>query len=247
METSSSARYRCQLCGRTLPYGQVMRADLLRPMLIEQGRKSHPDWSPQGYVCLDDLDALRIGYVRDTLETGRKELSAVDEEVLGSLGGADTMTRNINEEIEDRLTLGQQIADRVASFGGSWRFIILFGLIILVWITLNGLQLLGGAFDPFPFILLNLVLSCLAALQAPVIMMSQNRQEARDRLRAEHDYMVNLKAELEIRMLTLKLDGLLHHQWQRLMEIQEVQTELLEEMRRNGPAGPERPAAGLLP
>ena len=234
METTTSEGYVCQLCGKTKAYREVMRADLLRPMLIEQGRKTTPGWSPQGYVCLDDLDALRVGYVRDTLEAGRKELTAVDEEVLSSLGRADTLSRDVNSEFEGQFTLGEQVADRVASFGGSWRFIMLFGGIIVVWITVNAAQLLGGAFDPFPFILLNLVLSCLAALQAPVIMMSQNRQEARDRLRAEHDYMVNLKAELEIRMLTLKLDGLLHHQWQRLMEIQEVQMELLEEMRRDG-------------
>jgi uncharacterized membrane protein len=99
-----------------------------------------------------------------------------------------------------------------------------------VWISINTINLLSRPFDPFPYILLNLVLSCLAAIQAPVIMMSQNRQESKDRLRAEHDYRVNLKAELEIRHLNAKLDLLLTHQWQRLMEIQQVQTDLIQEL-----------------
>mgnify|MGYP003340241781 CR=1 FL=1 len=118
----------------------------------------------------------------------------------------------------------------VATFGGSWTFIGVFVAGMVIWMVANGEA--ARPFDPFPFILLNLVLSCLAAIQAPVIMMSQNRQEERDRMRAENDYLVNLKAELEIRMLMLKVDSLLHHQWQRLLDIQEVQTELLEEMRR---------------
>lgn len=234
MEHRISRREVCQLCGRSLPRSAMMPAELLRPMLVEQVRKARPGWQPAGYVCLDDMDRLRVEYVRDTLEAGKQELSALDEAVLRSLDGEGPLVKNVSEEFDRRLSLGDRIADRVAAFGGSWGFIGLFAGVILAWMYINTAQVLGGAFDPYPFILLNLVLSCLAALQAPVIMMSQNRQEARDRLRAENDYLVNLKAELEVRMLMLKLDSLLHHQWQRLMEIQEVQTELLEEMRRDG-------------
>src|SRR5690606_1596748 len=115
-----------------------------------------------------------------------------------------------------------------------WKFIITFGAILSSWIALNIVGLLARPFDPYPFILLNLVLSCLAALQAPVIMMSQNRQEARDRIRSKNDYKVNLKAELEIRHLHEKLDHLLIHQWQRLMEIQQIQVELMNEISRGG-------------
>src|SRR5438067_8121985 len=124
------------------------------------------------------------------------------------------------------------MSDRIASFGGSWRFIILFGTVLLVWVVLNGVFLMNHGFDPYPFILLNLILSCLAAVQAPVIMMSQNRAEARDRLRAENDYKVNLKAELEIRHLHEKIDHLLRRQYNRLFEIQQIQIELLEEIGR---------------
>ncbi len=123
----------------------------------------------------------------------------------------------------------------MAVFGGSWSFILCFGAVLLVWIAVNSIAVLRQPFDPYPYILLNLVLSCLAAMQAPIIMMSQNRQEAKDRMRAEHDYQVNLKAELEIRHLTWKMDQLLNHQWQRLLEIQKIQTELMEELLRKPP------------
>ncbi len=123
----------------------------------------------------------------------------------------------------------------MAEFGGSWRFIIYFAVVLVVWITFNSVELLSRPFDPFPYILLNLVLSCLAAIQAPVILMSQNRQEAKDRLRGEHDYRVNLKAELEIRLLHEKLDLLLTHQWQKLLEIQRIQMDLMEDMVRKVP------------
>ncbi len=128
------------------------------------------------------------------------------------------------------MTFGQRLADKVAEFGGSWNFILIFLGILVVWIVANSIALMRKPFDPYPYILLNLVLSCLAAIQAPVIMMSQNRQEAKDRMRSEHDYQVNLKAEIEIRNLSQKLDHLLHQEWQRLLEIQEIQTDLMREL-----------------
>jgi uncharacterized membrane protein len=136
-----------------------------------------------------------------------------------------------NEEFDIQASFGLRLADRVASFGGSWTFIIIFVTVLLAWIAINTVVLLKKPFDPFPYILLNLILSCIAAIQAPVILMSQNRQEGKDRLKAEHDYRVNLKAEFEIRSLHEKIDHMLVHQWQRLMEIQQVQTDLLSELR----------------
>ena len=135
-------------------------------------------------------------------------------------------------EFERERSLGERLADRIAAFGGSWSFLTGFGFFVLAWIALNSRALLAPPPDPYPYILLNLLLSCLAALQAPVIMMSQNRQEEKDRVRSKHDYQVNLKAELEIRQLHEKLDHLLSHQWDRLAEIQEVQLELLSELNR---------------
>jgi uncharacterized membrane protein len=118
----------------------------------------------------------------------------------------------------------------LATFGGSWKFIISFLTVLLLWIALNSVVILSKAFDPYPFILLNLVLSCLAAIQAPIILMSQNRQDAKDRLRSDYDYRVNLKAELEVRYLHQKLDHFLKREWQTLLEIQEIQVELMKEL-----------------
>ena len=142
------------------------------------------------------------------------------------------ITQNTNQEYEETLTLGDRLSDKLSEIAGSWAFIIFFATVIISWVLLNTF-ILTTAFDPYPFVFLNLMLSMVAALQAPIIMMSQNRQEAKDRVRAEHDYRVNLKAELEIRHLHAKLDLLLTHQWQRLLEIQEIQMELMQESRKS--------------
>jgi len=147
------------------------------------------------------------------------------------------VTRDPNVVFDERLTFGDRLADRVAAFGGSWTFIILFLGAMGIWMLRNVES--AAPFDPYPFILLNLVLSCLAALQAPIIMMSQNRQAAKDRLEAQHDYEVNLKAEMEITALHLKLDELREQQWAALMGVQERQLEMLQRLTGgNAPATP---------
>ena len=164
------------------------------------------------------------------LASEKGELTTLDREVLQSLSQHDLLSSNINEEFDENLTFGQALADKIAAFGGSWKFIIIFCAVLLIWITVNATVLLWRPFDPYPFILLNLILSCLAAMQAPLIMMSQNRQEEKDRLRAENDYQINLKAELEIRYLHEKIDHLLSRQWERLVEIQQIQMDLMTEL-----------------
>lgn len=205
-------------------------AYLVRPQIAELIRAATPAWNERSRICLADLNRFRVAYVQRALEQERGELSQLEREVLESLQELDVISANVNEDFQQQITFGQRVADRVANFGGSWLFIFAFGSVVLAWIAFNLALSAFGSFDPYPFILLNLVLSCIAALQAPVIMMSQNRQEAKDRLRAEHDYRVNLKAELEIRHLHSKLDLLMTHQWQRLLEIQELQTELLQQI-----------------
>ena len=146
---------------------------------------------------------------------------AVAEETL--------LTNRINEIFPDaNRNFGERLADKVATFGGSWKFIIIFLLVIAAWIILNTVMLKNNIIDAYPFILLNLVLSSVAAIQAPIIMMSQNRQEAKDRARAENDYMVNLKAEIEIRNLHRKMDLSMIDQFQHLCKIQEEQLQILE-------------------
>ena len=142
------------------------------------------------------------------------------------------VARNTNKEFDERLTFGQRLADQVASFGGSWTFIMIFASILLSWIILNSVILarMNSAFDPYPYILLNLFLSMLAAIQAPIIMMSQKRQAAKDRLDAAHDYEVNMKAELEIADLHKKMDELREKQWLELIEMQQEQIRLLTQL-----------------
>ena len=227
----------CQICKKPKKISEVVPAELVRQPLVETIRKTHPDWSSSGFICISDLNQFRAKYVEDVLEKDKGELSALEEQVVKSLKEHELLSSDVNAEFDRKLTFGERLADKVADYGGSWRFIGIFMGMLFVWIIINAIVLAQKPFDPYPFILLNLILSCIAAIQAPVIMMSQNRQEAKDRLRSEYDYRVNLKAELEIRHLHEKLDHLLVNQWHRLLEIQEIQTELMEELTRRTPRG----------
>jgi len=191
------------------------------------------DLDSKAFICFEDLGNFRKDYVKEVLEDEIGELSALDNEVIQSLEQHEILSADISKQFEKKLTFGERLSDHIAEFGGSWKFLITFGAVLIGWIALNALVLFNRGFDPFPFILLNLILSCLAAVQAPIIMMSQNRAEARDRLRAENDYKVNLKAELEIRHLHEKIDHLLRRQYNRLFEIQQIQIELLQEISRH--------------
>ncbi len=220
----------CQVCKKRKPLSEVLPASMVRDSVVEVIKKTHPDWLSDGFVCTSDLNRFRAEYVRQVLEAEKGELSTLENEVIRSLREQETLSKNVDAEFESRLSVGERMADRVAAVGGSWRFVIGFCVVLAVWVAVNSIVFFWRPFDPYPFIFLNLVLSCLAALQAPVIMMSQNRQEAKDRVRGEHDYVVNLRAELEIRHLHAKIDQLMKHQWQRLMEIQEIQTEMMEQL-----------------
>ena len=222
--------FQCPLCGNSTPINEGRSAELVQGPVGELIRKEHPDWDSSHVICLSCLNRFRTQYVGSALATQRGELSAIETAVIRSLDEQQLLSQNIVSEFETKLSFGEHLADRVAEFGGSWRFIITFGSILVIWIGINSLVLLWRPFDPYPFILLNLVLSSLAAFQAPIIMMSQNRQEAKDRLQSEHDYQINLKAEIEIRQLHIKLDQLINHSWQRLLEIQQVQTDLMEDL-----------------
>ena len=166
----------------------------------------------------------------ELLETESDLLQKLNAIVLKAIEEEQLLSHKLTEFEDLHPPFGSRMADRVASFGGSWKFIIFFLIVMLVWIGSN-LYLLSKPFDPFPFILLNLVLSTIAALQAPVIMMSQNRKEEKDRQRAVNDYMVNLKAEVEIRNIHQKLDLLIKDQMQTLFEVQKEQMNLMYEIK----------------
>jgi uncharacterized membrane protein len=223
----------CHICKKPKTPHSGMIAELIRPSLLEFIQKKVPDLDSKAFICFEDLGEFRKDYVKEVLEDEIGELTALDQEVVESLERHEILSSDISKQFERKLTFGERLSDRIAEFGGSWKFLITFGAVLLFWIVLNGVVFALHAFDPYPFILLNLILSCLAAVQAPIIMMSQNRAEARDRLRAENDYKVNLKAELEIRHLHEKLDHLLRRQYNRLFEIQQIQIELLQEIGRH--------------
>lgn len=192
-----------------------------------------PDFSEGKYISINKLAEYRRKYLESLIKKENKELNKLEKEVLNSIQSNSLLSENIEIEIAEDLSIGQKIADQIATFGGSWTFIIIFFLFLIVWMGMNIWILTTNPFDPYPFILLNLILSCIAAIQAPIIMMSQNRKEQKDRARSENDFKVNLKAELEIRLLHEKLDHLIIHQNKRLLDIQQLQLDYLEEIAKN--------------
>jgi uncharacterized membrane protein len=230
MALPKSSEKTCAICGKSFPARNVVSGEIVRKELAAEILESYPNWSAEQFICREDLATMRGKYVHDMLESERGELSSLETEVVRSLQEHEILSTNIDAEFEQKWSLGERLADKIATFGGSWTFLICFGAFLFVWVLINSIALLWRPLDPYPFIFLNLILSCLAAVQAPIIMMSQNRQEAKDRIRSEHDYQVNLKAELEIRHLHEKVDHLLSHQWERLVKIQELQLELLADL-----------------
>ena len=218
------------LSGTEFPAGEKVPGRSLRRSLLELIQKDHPAFNADSYLAQTELDTYRERHISDYLVRQVGELEELERKVLTALSARSTLSDKIDGDKEPALTFGQKLADRVATFGGSWIFISLFALFLLCWIAVNAFWLANRGFDPYPFILLNLILSCLAAVQAPVIMMSQNRQEEKDRDRSKKDYMINLKAELEIRMLHEKMDHLTIHQQQELLEIQRMQIDMMSDI-----------------
>lgn len=216
--------------GKPFPLSQKVSASNIRSGIFELIQIDHPDFNTEKYLSVTELNAYRQKYIENFLNRELSQISELEQKVVNNLKEDTTITEKLEDIDISTYTFGQRLADKVATFGGSWRFIIAFGVFILIWILINVLFLMSNAFDPYPFILLNLILSCIASLQAPVIMMSQNRQEEKDRDRARKDYMINLKSELEIRMLHEKIDHLMLHQQQELLEIQQMQTEMLNDI-----------------
>lgn len=220
----------CQVSKRLYPMNELVPADSIRGQIREMIAADIGGWDENGYVSIEQLNIYRNKYLSSIIAEENGEIENLDKEVLESIQKAEPLTINVNEELEDKLSFGQKISDRMASFVGSWPFIIIFTIFLFIWISLNIFVLIKKPFDPYPFILLNLILSCIAAIQAPLIMMSQNRQEMKDRIRSQNDYKVNLKAELEIRQLHEKLDYILLSQGRRLFDIQQIQIEMMEQI-----------------
>lgn len=221
----------CDICKKEFPECELIGGHGIRRELEELIQQGHPDWSDYSFICRNDFNRYREKYILSLIEEETGSIHKLEKDVLDSISANEIVARNTNLPQTGERKTGEAVADKVAAFGGSWKFIFIFFAALVAWIVVNSVALLAKPFDPYPFILMNLVLSCLAAIQAPIIMMSQNRQEQKDRLRAENDYKVNLKSEIEIRTLHEKVDHLLLDQWTKMMKIQELQIELLEEIR----------------
>lgn len=222
--------FKSDISGIEFPESEKIIGKSIRLPLLHLIQKDHPNFNTRKNISSEELNIYREKYIAKFLTSDDEELTELEKHVVKSIKDDDKSFVNQVEDEPDNRNLGQKIADKVAAFGGSWTFIISFFIFILIWISSNVYLLLDKGFDPYPFILLNLILSCLAALQAPVIMMSQNRQEEKDRERGKKDYMINLKSELEIRLLDDKLDHLIMHQQQELIEIQKVQIEMMNDI-----------------
>ena len=223
----------CHISQKQIPVSESYKGSEIRDSLRSLIRQDYPDFTESSYISIEKLNDYRKRYITQLIEQEVGEVSKLENEVIHAIRANKFLSENLEEDLNEPVTFGQRMADRIASFGGSWTFILFFFSFIAGWMILNIWLMATRPFDPYPFIMLNLVLSCLAAIQAPIIMMSQNRQEEKDRRRSEHDYKINLKAEIEIRLLHEKLDHLMIHQNKRLLEIQQVQSDYLEDILRN--------------
>jgi uncharacterized membrane protein len=223
-------KVKCFVTNKMVNENEAHKGETLRKSLFHLITRDHPDFTADSYISNDELNRYRKMQLSRLVKQENGELNSLEDEVVQAISNNKILSENIEEDFVEKTTAGQRMADRIASFGGSWTFIIAFFSFILIWMGINSWLLLRKPFDPFPFILLNLILSCIAAIQAPIIMMSQNRQEHKDRVRSEHDYKINLKAELEIQLLNEKIDHLMIHQHKRLMEIQQIQADYLEDI-----------------
>ncbi|MBN1651468.1 MAG: DUF1003 domain-containing protein [Bacteroidales bacterium] len=231
MSTSKKAKiFRSDLSNSEFPIEERVSGKTIRSSIFKLIEKDNPEFTTDKFLAMSELNNYRQKYVEEFLTNQLGSLSDLDHTVLFSLKDKNTLSDKLDNDEGESMTFGQRIADKVASFGGSWTFIISFTVFLLLWIMLNIVFLANKGFDPYPFILLNLILSSLAAVQAPVIMMSQNRQEEKDRERGKKDYMINLKSELEIRMLHEKIDHLIISQQQEVIEIHKVQIEMLNDI-----------------
>lgn len=198
----------------------------LRRMVMKDFPRSHSS----SFICSEHLVHYRLAKMDTMISDDYRQNDKVNAKLTKILANHTYQVVDVNNELENSLTLGQRVADAVAKFGGSWAFIISFVVVMLAWMLLNVLPVFSHHFDPYPFILLNLFLSMVAAIQAPLIMMSQNRAAEYDRLQATNDFKVNSMSEEEIRVLHSKVDHLIQQDEPNMLEIQKIQTQMLGEI-----------------
>lgn len=203
----------------------------LHPTTRNLIKQDYPQAKVSDFICNHHLLKYQLLRVDGLINADVKQTRRISRRLTKAMQSDDYDIIDVNASLNESLTFGQRVSDAVARFGGSWGFILIFTIILIGWMVINGAQVFGINFDPFPFILLNLALSCIAAIQAPIIMMSQNRAADRDRMNSENDYHVNLKSEHELRILHAKLDNLTQNQIPHSLEIQKMEIEILGQVR----------------
>lgn len=220
----------CYITHKAFNEDNAVKGGDMRDTLFAYIRDSYPDFSTEDYISYQEFDKIRHSYLLNLLAMENNDITSVEREVINAITNNKILSEDVEPILDGQLSVGQRAADHIAEFGGSWKFIIFFFVVLIGWIVMNAWFLGKKPFDPYPFILLNLILSCLAAIQAPIIMMSQNRLEQKDRIRGENDYKINLKAELEIKLLHEKIDHLSFTQNRRMLEVQQMQIEYMDDI-----------------
>ena len=220
----------CSITNQVINQDESVKGDTLRDYLLIFIQKEFPEFTTESYISIDELNKFRRKYMVELAQVEVEEFNKLREDSLNAVSEENLSNLRKDTKIGKELTLGQRVADGVAKFGGSWTFIFIFFSFLFGWMGINIFLFAGHPYDPYPFILLNLILSCLAAIQAPIIMMSQNRQEEKDRIRGEEDYKTDLKSGIEVSLLHKKIDYLIINQSKRLVEMHEIQTDYLSQI-----------------
>jgi uncharacterized membrane protein len=222
------ATMQCYVSKQYYDTDEVRLGASIRQPIFNLIKKDFPDFTASDFISIESLNVYRQQYIEQIINNDNDETTALEKQIIKSLTDHEIIAHQLLSDEQVPLTFGQRLSDKIALFGGSWTFIISFFLFLMCWMLIN--SVIKNGFDTYPFIFLNLILSCLAAIQAPIIMMSQNRQSEKDRLHAYSDYKTNLKSEVEIRMLHEKIDHLMNYQGQKLLEIQQIQAEYMSDI-----------------
>lgn len=223
----------CRISGKHISDDKASQGFTIRDELFDIIQRKCAEFTTEDWISDEELDKIKLQRIKEIVAQDKGQIGEIESKIVDAVSHHDFMSKDFTEEEEEMLTFGQKVADVVAEFGGSWKFILSFSGFIIVWIILNSFLLLTNAFDPHPFILLNLILSCVAALQAPLIMMSQNRAEEKDRKRAINDFKVGLKTEIEIRILDEKINHIINNQISHLHETLDVQNDMIAKILKN--------------
>lgn len=224
----------CQICKKEKSIKDVTPGDIIRISMVSMIKKAYPDFDNNGFICKNDLNSIRAKYVEGLFDKESGELSDIEKQVVENIKDQEIITKSLHDQSNESSSKWDVVSDKIATFGGSWKFIVFLFAFLAAWMILNAvLYSSGKAWDSYPYVFLNFILACIASIQAPIIIMSQNKQEKRDRIRSDSEYQINLKSEIGIRNLNEKMDHMLFKQWEKNKEIQTLMLEIMQDLHEN--------------